>query len=241
MDICVFDPTAAGCQPEPQPEPTPMPMPDPNENMEGGDMDKDMDGKMMMGGMEGQITYTATAVMATTHIALTAFRYRPFATYYTEGDSLSFNYWKLYNQIEQYAGLAIFGVASITQILSLFGVAADVNVLVWWYGVHMTSMVVHLITAVLRFLAYETAWTACAGDSTTNPDQCATFDAVEQEMLELTAMSTSMEFGLWRTHKSWMMAQLMAMGPEKAAEFKEMMGMDKGMDKDMDMGMDMDM
>ena len=239
MDICVFDPTAAGCQPEPQPEPTPMPMPDPNENMEGGDMDKDMDGKMMMGGMEGQITYTATAVMATTHIALTAFRYRPFATYYTEGDSLSFNYWKLYNQIEQYAGLAIFGVASITQILSLFGVAADVNVLVWWYGVHMTGMVVHLITAVLRFLAYETAWTACAGDSTTNPDQCATFDAVEHEMLELTAMATSMEFTLYTNHKSWMKAQWLAMDEETQAEWKEKMHGDKDGDKDGDMMMDM--
>ena len=237
MDICAFDPTADGCQPEITTMDQPM------EPMDGGkmDMDMDMDHKEMddMEDWAGQIAYTMTAVMATTHIALTAFRYRPFATYYAAGDSLSFNYWKLYNQIEQYAGLAIFGVASITQILTLFGIAGDVNLLVWMYGVHMTGMVVHMVTAVLRFLAYETAWTACAGDSTTNPDQCATFDAVEHEMLELTAMATSMEFTLYTNHKSWMKAQWLAMDEETQAEWKEKMHGDKDGDKDGDMMMDM--
>ena len=40
----------------------------------------------------------------------------------------------MYRNIKMYSELAFFGVASLTQIATLFGALADINLMVWWYG-----------------------------------------------------------------------------------------------------------
>ena len=60
--------------------------------------------------------------------------------------------------VEDYSVLGIFSIASITQLLSMFGIAVGVNLMVWEYLVGGVGELVHLVMIVLSLLAWEDAY-----------------------------------------------------------------------------------
>merc|ERR1711934_987820 len=102
------------------------------------DMHKDMEWIMYADPHMGMITYTSVAVMSAVGTALDIFRYNPAATKYAGwanlGASATTNYWQYGSEMARYTGLAFWSVASVTQMLSMFQVAPEVNMMVWMYG-----------------------------------------------------------------------------------------------------------
>ena len=67
---------------------------------------------------------------------------------------LSFNYWKLANYLAGYGLLSLYGLCSLTQLLSTFGIAAELNIIVWWFGLGLLGFLLVTVAAVLEFIAY---------------------------------------------------------------------------------------
>ena len=94
--------------------------------------------------MTGQIAFLTVALISFVVPALAQFRWRAPAT----GTNTSFyndwttstklgsnNYWELSNMVYNYGMIAIWGVAVVTQLMSIFGVMPEINILVWSYVV----------------------------------------------------------------------------------------------------------
>ena len=177
---------------------------DPEGNMEeDGDMDGH-DGKMdgdkdmmiwnamkmekmmewaMRDPMMGQITYTMVAVGQAAWIGLDMFRYYSADSGRVPASVGTTDYAGLAHMIGGYGGLALWSVAAITQILSMAGIAAGVNMMVWHYGLEWGGSVIGAVWMVLMFLSYNEAYTvtqdtgAAAADVTAAGDHMDTIEA----------------------------------------------------------------
>lgn len=137
------------------------------------DHHEDKDGDMsemedMMSPLMGQLTYLVVSGLACSKAGLELFRYRSATDYYAVGDSpYSWNPWKIANLTEQYFGLVVWGVLFVFQIMSLFGVLANINLMLWyWSG--MIGGFVMMVTMIFRFIAYEGAYTEDSNSTITN-------------------------------------------------------------------------
>ena len=109
---------------------------------------------------EAQMAFLGLAVGNTAEIAMNLFKYRSSSTYYNNGDTaMDTNWWKLGSQTMNYVSLGVWGLAAITQLLSTFGMAADINLLVWMYVVFFLGMFAAAATGAFYALAYDTAYT----------------------------------------------------------------------------------
>merc|ERR1712241_1632828 len=95
---------------------------------------------------EAQMAFLSVMAMSAVHAGLNLFRYHSSATYYDNGDVQSMNFYKYAHKIEGYAALSIGSLLTIMQLLSMFGIANGVNMMMWQYG----GMVFHI--AVLTAL-----------------------------------------------------------------------------------------
>lgn len=183
----------------------------------GGDghMDHDDDMKMDdMDIMKSQMVFLMTAVSATMHAALRTFRYRSADAYYNDGDSLSTNYWKMLVQGADYFAMVFMGIASITQLLSMLGIAAEINLMVWMYG-GMVDMVVSLIWGLVYMYAVDAYWTDSEDTaSSTAATSGNALEALESDMVNMVALETGAAVGLYIHHKGWMMGQWNALSDE---------------------------
>ena len=211
----------------------------------GGDMGGKGEGKMMEGmmmaadPMMGQITYTMVAVSAATATAFDLFRYNPASadiwTEWTTAGLTGTNFTKLSRDIGGYAGLAFWSVASLTQILSIFGVAADINVMVWMYG-GMVGGLVSLVAHFIAMWAYDQLYVVKTTSAT--PAEVTAAETLMHEM-ELAAIAVGsgevlMGLELYDQGMNWMAAQMMAMGEGKKEKvMEEMMGEDEEMPEDL--------
>ena len=107
---------------------------------------------------KGQISYTLVSIQALIKISRQLFRYESRSGYFDSGDISGQNYWKVANKVNGFGQLGIWSLAAITQLLSLFGIAPTVNMMVWQYGVGVGIDLVFLSYAVLEFIAYENAF-----------------------------------------------------------------------------------
>lgn len=200
------------------------------ETMEDGDM---MDDEMMMeedhtgwwkeekpDPFMGQIAFTMLALGNATGIALDLFRYEK-DTVYTYGDELRwFNSWKIYKMVEQYGGLTLWSVAAITQILSFAGIAVDINIMVWLYGVMMGGMWLSGLVGLLQFIAYDSAY-ALSQETGTDVASLkkkgtgvALMPEIENDMLMTSAMETATTLAIWAEFNNWMAGQWSALPKE---------------------------
>jgi len=187
MSFCDFVPDDPSCAPEPTPvEPTPVepvdpvdpvvpvepvdPEPvDPVEPVEpkpeaGGDGEvAEGDDKMASEAMWGNLAFLGVAVMHVVHPALEMFRYRSDADYYVLGDTAwdGTNWWSLYNMIAQYGLLAAGSVLTITQLLSMFGVAVETNVMLWHMATMWISPILFGAVGMMAWWAYDQAYVNC--------------------------------------------------------------------------------
>lgn len=235
---------------EPKPEPKPEPEnPDPtgddsdddtnednkqeesdgkkDDDKKDGDMKMDDDWMMYTDPMMGQVTYTSVAVMSAIGAGLDMFRYNPSSTKYSQwsgiGATASTPYWMYGGELARYTMLSFFSVASVTQILSCFGVAPDVNMMVWMYG-GMASSVLGLVAHGLLMYSYDLANTALGSmDAGEKAAAEAVIDALELDFIAGAAHETLVGIELYEQGANWMAAQMMMMGKDKKEEMKEEM------------------
>ena len=123
------------------------------EEVVDGEIDADTEGRMM----EAQVTFLLTALSLTVHAALAQFRYRGGGTYYAAGDALSTNWWQHLNTAWNLFTIGFMGTATVTQLLSMLGIAAEVNVMVWTYG-SLVNAGFGLVTGLIAMYAYDAYW-----------------------------------------------------------------------------------
>ena len=211
-DFCDFVPDDPSCAPVDPVDPTPT---------DGGDggkaetMEKEVDGDMKKHMMEAQVTFLLTALSLTVRSALQQFRYRSdTTTYYAAGDALSPNYWQYLVTLWNVFTIGFMGIATVTQLLSMLGIAAEINVMVWMYG-GLVNSVVGLISGLVAMYAYDAYWTVSEDSTSAQQSNAATALAgLEQDMLYGMAHETAAGVALYMHADAWMMAQFMALPEE---------------------------
>ena len=104
--------------------------------------------------LQGQITYLAVALENVLIAAVTEYYFRTqdyqgtsstkgFYSNYDDVFTSVPNYWQYANIFLQNSRIAIFSAAFITQLLAMLGIAANINTLVWTYGVFMLMSVIN--------------------------------------------------------------------------------------------------
>ena len=79
------------------------------------------------------------------------------------------------------------GIATLTQLLSMLGIAAEINVMVWMYG-GMIDMVVGLVTSLVAMYAYDAYWTVSQDSGDSNQANAAiALAALEDDLLHVSA------------------------------------------------------
>ena len=196
------------------------------------DMKMDDDWMMYTDPMMGQITYTSVAVMSAIGAGLDMFRYNPSSTKYAEwaniGATASTPYWMYGGELARYTMLTFSSVASITQILSDFGVAPDVNMMVWMYG-GMAGSVLGLVAHGLLMYSYDIANTALTSSTPSEVTAAEkVIDALELDFIGMAAHETLVGIELYEQGANWMAAQMMMMGMDKKEEMMEEMKDEEG-------------
>jgi hypothetical protein len=114
--------------------------------------------------MAGQIAYTSVAIGALTWACLDMFRYRTgivWEAYEDQAEVIytTVDYFKWAHYIGGYGNIALWSVAAITQLMSNFGIATDINLMVWIYGVFMGGAVLNGLISSVNFFAMNSAYT----------------------------------------------------------------------------------
>lgn len=194
---------------------------------------------MMADPMAGQLTYTMVAIMSSVMITLDLYRYNDASTRYSEWDNISAspgtNYWQYACQLASYSSLAFWMIASITSLLAINGIAADINMMVWMQGGAATA-VLSLISHVLQMLAYDTVFTAYSQDNSGGDATIGGYitaattikGEMELDMVKASAKEALTLATLYEEGSNWMAANMMAMAGEKKEEMMEEMKDDDG-------------
>lgn len=203
------------------------------ENMEMDEcmdmMDHDEDG--MSKDMMPQLEFAMGALMSCISYSALFLRYRGDAMdFYTYGDQYlgtdSMNWWKMANSASLPSGAAIMGILFLTQVLSMAGIAGEINLMAWMYGLKLwmvTSMVGH----VLRFIGYEMAYSWYAEDTTNNAMGAATMSLIGAETYKMVAKETATFMGLYFASEKWFKGQVMMLPEEQQEKWMEKHGMKK--------------
>ena len=163
-------------------------------------------------------------------LAAKIFRYRSATDYYDDGDVLGdTNYWQLSNQIGGYFWLGAFSTAAVTQLLSIFGIANGINLMVWMILLAGIGGLVNLVTSIIALMAYDYAYQVTVDDSAATADvttATAVMSYVKDEMMWATLDGLSTDLALASVAEEWFMWNAWkAEGGEKKEEGK--MGGDK--------------
>jgi len=204
------------------------------ESMHDDDMHMDDDDKMHMKMANGK--FLMTAMMSSAMYLLKYFRYRSDAMeYYTAGDQYfgtdAMNYWKMANTLRLPAGGAIFGILMLTQLLSLFGVAGEINIMAWMYLIPVW-MIANMVSHAIAFVGYDAAYSWYAEDTTNNAMGASLMSTVGSEIYTMLAKETAIMMGLVFMHKEWLHGQVMMLPEEKQEMFMEKKGKKGGHDDD---------
>jgi len=113
--------------------------------------------------------------------------------------------------IKSYGMLAAGSVLSLTQLLSMFGIAVETNVMLWEITHMWVAPILFGITGLVLWYAYDVAYTNCQDGAFANQaDACSLQDAIESEMLEDAVMELSFGATMMEAYEGWMHAQFMA-------------------------------
>merc|ERR1712013_145921 len=143
----------------------------------------------------GNLTYLLVAAGVATHAALMAFRYASRSGHYAAFlAGTGTNWFEIGDLIQNYANLSLFGIAFVTQLLALLGIATGLNAMVWMWGIMLAGGLANGVAGFMKFLAYDTCWdkaSACQG-------------LVKTDMIMNTAMETSVSLALFMQGENWM-------------------------------------
>ena len=146
------------------------------------------------------------------------------------GQFMDTNLWEYSTKAMRYTSLVGHSILTITQILSMAGIAADVNIMAWMY-LSMVGSVVSLLVSIVRMYVYDQAYTASTATPNVTKDytlddgevieaesQYASglvLDGIEADIMSETIMGTAAMLSLYKENKNWMMAQWEALPAEK--------------------------
>merc|ERR1712024_194850 len=175
--------------------------------------------------------FLMTAMMGSAGYFLKYFRYRGDAMdFYTYGDQYfgtdASNYWKMANSVRLPAGGAIFTILFITQLLSVFGVMGDINIMAWMYLIPVW-MLTNMVSHAIAFVGYDAAYSWYAEDTTNNAMGGALMTTIGNEIYMMVAKETAMMMNFVFAHKAWMMGQFMMMDEETQEKWMEKKGKGK--------------
>ena len=114
----------------------------------------------------------------------------------------------MYRNIKMYSELAFFGLASLTQIATLFGALADINLMVWWYG-SMIMGLVSVVTTAIMWWARDDVY-----------EEVGSFGIIESDATRFMAESASLTLTLWMEYDNWMAAQWALLDEETQNEWE---------------------
>merc|ERR1712113_172985 len=178
-----------------------------------------------MGAMWGNIGFLMVAISHVVHPALDMFRYTAGDTYWDVTDTTfgtvadTTNWWKLYNQIGQYGMLSVGAILTITQLLSMFGVAAEINVMLWGYATMLVGPLLGAVVSGLAMWGYDQAYQLCDADSSTNADACSMMDTIEET--QKAWMEEHMKEEMMKKEHMMMKAKELGIEMDKESEWSE--------------------
>lgn len=118
------------------------------------------------------------------------------------------------NQSADYFAMVFMGVAFITQLLSMLGIAAEINLMVWMYG-GMISSITSLIFALVSMYAIDAYYVDSEDTaSSTQANSASALASLEADLTNMVALETGAAVGLYIHHKGWMMGQWNALSDE---------------------------
>ena len=165
--------------------------------------------------MLGNVTYLAVASGMFVQTALRMFRYHRSETYeaYKSGNT---NWISLASDIGGYSALAIFGVAAVLQGLSMGGIAADLNIKFWHYGVEVAGGAIMAFVSGLLMWAYEEAFKNSSSDDAAVVEKAeAAMDYIESSTALHTAEEVAAVLALYMEHRNWSAAQWAVLSQEE--------------------------
>jgi len=142
--------------------------------------------------------------------------------------------------------LSVGAILTITQLLSMFGIAAEVNVMLWGYATMLVGPLLGAAISGIAMWGYDQAYQLCNADSSTNADACTMMGEIEGDMLWHAVSELSMGAALMESYEGWMMAQFMALPEETQKAWmeehmkEEMMKKEHMMMKAKELGIEMD-
>ena len=162
---------------------------------------------------EAQLKFLQAAIMASGIAALNKFRYKSKSTYFDNAKTgTNTNYNKLSDDIYQYGVLGVMGLAAVTQLASMLGIAVPVNMMVWEIGVGQILPMLSLASLVMSGLAWEQGY-----DST--DANAATTQAFAQAGIRSNFSTVaSILFKVLHYYKPWKAAQWIALGEDAQTE-----------------------
>ena len=113
-----------------------------------------------------------------------------------------------------YGGLAIWSAALITQILSMAGIAASTNVMVWTWGVAFGGMILGVAYQVLALIAMNKAYQENQDSAVAQvqTDTATIMDRIESGWLVGASSNAFTGLLLYVNYNNWWAAQEEAMG-----------------------------
>lgn len=130
--------------------------------------------------------------------------------------------------IGRYGMLAIFGLATVTQALSMAGIAVSVNMMVWHWVVMKGGMILSLIVGIMYFVGAQGAWTLLEEDAEATDSVNALglyagpmIKAMKYDSMVATAEGTAATMTLMENGVMWILAQWWALPEEERMEMME--------------------
>jgi hypothetical protein len=183
-----------------------------------GDMKGDWSDDEGEEAMEANVTFLMVAFSGMVQIALKTFRYRSNENYYDDGATTSStNYWEYSNMISGYYFLAAFSIAFTTQLLSMFGIANEINLYVWMGLLGGLGGLVEMVAGLLSWYAYDEAYVMGEDADSTSAELVAAYAvmaAIKEETMMAGINGLATEFALEEVGRDWAKYQMNAAGYE---------------------------
>lgn len=139
-----------------------------------------------------------------------------------------------------YTTLALMSILSITQLLSILGIAVEINLIMWLLVLPVVGGLAGLFSGIMMFLGHDNAYSTSIKTNPVDANQAAAAASVAAyESLELQHMAGEAAFmiTLMENGEMWWKAQMDALEAAKAgAEDEEKMEGDEEMEGDAEEG-----
>ena len=93
--------------------------------------------------------------------------------------------------IEGYGGLVLSGILTLTQLLSMFGIAVDINVMAWHLSTMLFMPLLALTIGSLRFWAYEKFYADVSAGNANAGNSRSLMNGIELDCVKMTVMGLS--------------------------------------------------